>query len=60
MVLTSGEEEALVTNAQVGPWWLVLRGLARQAARTTEADRGRAALLVAVSHDLRTRTSRPG
>ena len=27
MVLTSGEEEALVTNAQVGPWWLVLRGL---------------------------------
>jgi two-component system, OmpR family, sensor histidine kinase KdpD len=42
-----------VTNAQAGPWWLALRGLARQAARATEADRGRAALLAAVSHDLR-------
>jgi hypothetical protein len=41
------------TNAQAGPWWLVLCGLARQAARATEADRGRAALLVAASHDLR-------
>jgi signal transduction histidine kinase len=43
-----------VTDAPAGPWWLVLRGLARQAARATEADRGRAALLVTVSHDLRT------
>jgi two-component system sensor histidine kinase KdpD len=42
-----------VTNAQVGPWWLVLCGLARQAAWATEADRGRAALLATVSHDLR-------
>jgi len=42
-----------VTNAQVGPWWLVLYGLARQAAWATEADRGRAALLATVSHDLR-------
>ena len=39
---------------QAGPWWLVLFcGLARQAAQATEADRGRAALLAAVSHDLR-------
>jgi two-component system, OmpR family, sensor histidine kinase KdpD len=39
---------------QADPWWLVLfRGLARQAAWATEADRGRAALLAAVSHDLR-------
>jgi signal transduction histidine kinase len=39
---------------QAGPYWLVLFcGLARQAAQATEADRGRAALLVAVSHDLR-------
>jgi two-component system, OmpR family, sensor histidine kinase KdpD len=39
---------------QVGPWWLVLcRGLVRQAAEATEADRGRAALLATVSHDLR-------
>jgi len=36
------------------PRGLVLRrALARQAARATEADRGRAALLTAVSHDLR-------
>jgi two-component system sensor histidine kinase KdpD len=38
-----------------GPWWLVLLGsLAGQAAHVAEADRGRAALLAAVSHDLRT------
>jgi two-component system sensor histidine kinase KdpD len=38
-----------------GPWWLVLLcGLASHASRTAEADRGRAALLAAVSHDLRT------
>jgi two-component system, OmpR family, sensor histidine kinase KdpD len=37
-----------------GSWWLVLLGgLAGQAARVAEADRGRAALLAAVSHDLR-------
>jgi two-component system sensor histidine kinase KdpD len=38
-----------------GPWWLVLLcGLASHASQTAEADRGRAALLAAVSHDLRT------
>jgi two-component system, OmpR family, sensor histidine kinase KdpD len=38
-----------------GSWWLVLLGgLAGQAARVAEADRGRAALLATVSHDLRT------
>jgi two-component system, OmpR family, sensor histidine kinase KdpD len=38
-----------------GPWWLALLcGLASQAAQAAEADRGRAALLTAVSHDLRT------
>ena len=37
-----------------GSWWLVLLGgLAGQAARVVEADRGRAALLATVSHDLR-------
>jgi two-component system sensor histidine kinase KdpD len=37
-----------------GPWWLVLLGsLVRRAAEAAEADRGRAALLAAVSHDLR-------
>jgi len=36
-------------------WWLVLLcGLARHAARATEADQARVALLTAVSHDLRT------
>ena len=41
-------------TAEPGSWWLVLLGgLAGQAARATEADRGRAALLAAVSHDLR-------
>ena len=37
-------------KAHAGLWGLVRRDLARQA---TEADRGRAALLAAVSHDLR-------
>ena len=38
-----------------GPWWLVLLcGLASHATRAAEVDRGRAALLAAVSHDLRT------
>jgi two-component system, OmpR family, sensor histidine kinase KdpD len=37
-----------------GPWWLVLLcDLAGQAARAREADRGRAALLATISHDLR-------
>jgi K+-sensing histidine kinase KdpD len=41
-------------KAHAGLWGVVRRGaLARQAARATEADRGRAALLAAVSHDLR-------
>ena len=41
-------------TAEPGSWWLVLLGgLAGQAAQATEADRGRAALLAAVSHDLR-------
>jgi two-component system, OmpR family, sensor histidine kinase KdpD len=40
---------------RLGPWWLVLLGgLANHATRTAEADRGRAALLAAVAHDLRT------
>ena len=40
---------------QPDPWWLVLLGsLARQAAQVTEADEARAALLTAISHDLRT------
>jgi two-component system sensor histidine kinase KdpD len=34
-------------------WLVLLGGLAGQTARTAEADRGRAALLAAVSHDLR-------
>ena len=43
-----------VLPQQVGSWWLVLfSSLARQASLATEADRGRAALLSAVSHDLR-------
>jgi two-component system sensor histidine kinase KdpD len=41
-------------TAEPGSWWLVLLdGLARQAAQVAEADRGRAALLTTVSHDLR-------
>ena len=40
--------------AEPGSWWLVLLGgLAGQANRAAEADRERAALLAAVSHDLR-------
>jgi two-component system, OmpR family, sensor histidine kinase KdpD len=46
--------ESQVITAGVGSRWLILlRGLAGQAARAAEADRGRAALLAAVSHDLR-------
>jgi two-component system sensor histidine kinase KdpD len=57
-----GEEDrmtAIVENppapaAEPGSWWLaLLGGLAGQAARVAEADRGRAALLATVSHDLR-------
>ena len=41
-------------TAEPGPWWLVLLArLAGQVARVAEADRGRAALLATVSHDLR-------
>ena len=41
-------------TAEPGSWWLVLLdGLAGQAARVAEADRGRAAMLATVSHDLR-------
>ena len=40
--------------AAPGSWWLVLLGgMAGQAARVAEADRGRAALLATVGHDLR-------
>jgi two-component system, OmpR family, sensor histidine kinase KdpD len=43
-----------IVTAEPGSWWLVLvSGLAGQAARVAEADRGRAALLATVSHDLR-------
>jgi len=43
-----------MATAEPGSWWLVLlSGLAGQAARVAEADRGRAALLATVSHDLR-------
>jgi len=43
-----------VVTAEPALWWLVLLGgLAGQAVRVAEADRGRAALLTAVSHDLR-------
>jgi two-component system sensor histidine kinase KdpD len=41
-------------TAEPGSWWLVLLGgLAGQTAQVAEADRGRAALLATVSHDLR-------
>jgi two-component system sensor histidine kinase KdpD len=43
-----------IMTAEPGSWWLVLLGgLAGRAARVAEADRGRAALLATVSHDLR-------
>lgn len=46
--------EPTALRRRADPWWLVLFcGLARHAAQATEADRGRAALLAAVSHDLR-------
>ena len=48
------EEERHRLTAEPGSWWLVLLGgLAGQAAQVAEADRGRAALLATVSHDLR-------
>ena len=52
----SGRAKAwAVHQRSPGPWWLVLLcGLASHASQTAEADRGRAALLAAVSHDLRT------
>ena len=41
-------------TAELRPWWLVVAGgLAGQAIRAAQADRARAALLAAVSHDLR-------
>jgi two-component system sensor histidine kinase KdpD len=44
-----------VLQRRPGPWWLALLcGLASHATRAAEADRGRAALLATVSHDLRT------
>ena len=50
----SGRSGAPAGPWRPGPWWLaLLRGLASQATRAAEADRGRAALLAAVSHDLR-------
>src|SRR5690242_1669494 len=46
--------ESRVMTAGPGSLWLILLGgLAGQAARVAEADRGRAALLATVSHDLR-------
>jgi len=42
-----------VMTAESGSWLVLLGGLAGQAAQVAEADRGRAALLAAVSHDLR-------
>ena len=54
MTTRAAEWSAPATEDQADPWWLVmLCGLVRQAAQATEADRGRAALLAAVSHDLR-------
>jgi two-component system sensor histidine kinase KdpD len=44
-----------VLQRRPGPWWLALLcGLASHATLAAQADRGRAALLAAVSHDLRT------
>jgi two-component system sensor histidine kinase KdpD len=46
--------ESLIMTPEPGSWWpVLLGGLAGQAARVAEADRGRAALLATVSHDLR-------
>lgn len=54
MTTRAAERSAPGAQDQADPWWLVLLcGLVRQAAQATEADRGRAALLTAVSHDLR-------
>jgi two-component system, OmpR family, sensor histidine kinase KdpD len=45
--------DVLQENARL-PWWLMLLGaLVRRAEQAAEADRGRTALLAAVSHDLR-------
>jgi two-component system, OmpR family, sensor histidine kinase KdpD len=50
----SGAAESGAHGRQAGPWWLALFcGLVRHAEQATEADRGRAALLTTVSHDLR-------
>jgi two-component system, OmpR family, sensor histidine kinase KdpD len=51
----SGESSTWAPRgSRPGPWWLVLLcGLAGQAARAREADRGRTALLTTISHDLR-------
>ena len=52
--LPARQLEARIMTAEPGSWWLVLLGsLAGRAARVAEADRGRAALLATVSHDLR-------
>jgi two-component system, OmpR family, sensor histidine kinase KdpD len=49
-----GAAELAALRRQAGPWWLVLFcGLVWHAEQATEADRGRAALLTTVSHDLR-------
>jgi hypothetical protein len=48
------------TAEQPAPAWQVMFcGLVRHAAQATEADRGRAALLAAVSHDLRAPPASP-
>src|SRR5271154_6518456 len=50
----AADKERHRLTAEPGSWWLVLLGgLAGQAAQVAEADRGRAALLATVSHDLR-------
>ncbi len=54
MTIVAAKPPAPAATAEPGSSWLVLLGgLAGQAARVAEADRGRAALLAAVSHDLR-------
>jgi two-component system, OmpR family, sensor histidine kinase KdpD len=46
--------EVDMNETPIRPWWLaLLHGLVNQATQAVEADRGRAALLAAVSHDLR-------
>jgi two-component system sensor histidine kinase KdpD len=54
MTIAAAKPAAPAATAEPGSSWLVLLGgLAGQAARVAEADRGRAALLAAVGHDLR-------